>query len=157
MALPGTYDQAYVDACRARSESQVAVFRWARYGVDAQEDARFDDLESEYFNNMLLVLDGYFAQRDPGREGAGTPGLAEVRGLVRALVLNGGTVLGAEAEDAVRTGGEVGTEDGDRSESSAASSLLGYRRGDPVRLTADQYAQLSNAVFTEIERHFIAH
>lgn len=139
MGVEGTYEQAYVDACRARSETQVAVFRWARYGVDAQEDARFDDLESEYFNNMLLVLDGYFAQRDPRREGPGTRALAEARGLARALVLNGGTVLD------------------DSSEGGPDSTILGYRPGDPVRLTSDQYARLSNTFFTEIERHFVEH
>lgn len=36
----------------------------------------------------------------------------------------------------------------------AATSVLGLEYGDPIRLTADDFARLAAAFFTELERRF---
>jgi len=59
--------------------------------VSALEGA-LESLEYEYFNNMLIVLDGYFVHRLRGVEGKDGNALNEVRVLARSLMEHGGTV-----------------------------------------------------------------
>src|SRR3954447_19582561 len=117
------YEQDYIDACRSRMESQIAMFhevaRAARGHGDADVtglEGALESLEFEYFNNMLLVLEGYFVHRLRGVEGKDGNALNEVRVLARSLMENGGTVM----EDT-----QIPL-DPDR-------SVLGLRVGEPVR------------------------
>lgn len=142
--MPGTqeYEQDYIDACRSRIESQVAVFhevaRSARdHGeadVSALESA-LESLEYEYFNNMLIVLDGYFIHRLRGSRGGSGSALDEVRLLARSLMENGGTLM-ADPDGLV----------------DPARSVLGLEVGAPVTLTLQQYRRISDAFLREIER-----
>ena len=102
-------------------------------------EGALESLESEYFNNMLLVLEGYFVHRLRGVEGKDGNALNEVRVLARSLMENGGTVM-EDTQIAL---------DPER-------SVLGLRVGEPVRLTLQQYTRLSDAFFREIERRFSA-
>ncbi|MEO6997122.1 MAG: hypothetical protein ABI112_03485 [Terracoccus sp.] len=137
------YDQDYVASCRARDESQVAMFHEVVMAARSHHDegsdleSALDSLESEYFNNMLIVLEGYFVYRMRDVEGTDGNPLNEVRVLARSLVQNGGTVL-ADAQI---------TLDPER-------SVLGLEVGDSVRLTSQQYRTISNAFFRTIERKF---
>ena len=140
------YEQDYIDACRSRIESQIAVFyevsQSARDHGDADVsglEGALESLEYEYFNNMLIVLDGYFVHRLRGVEGKDGNALNEVRVLARSLMENGGTVM-EDTQIAL---------DPDR-------SVLGLRVGEPVRLTLQKYTRLSDAFFREIERRFRA-
>ncbi|EWT03368.1 hypothetical protein N865_18805 [Intrasporangium oryzae NRRL B-24470] len=151
------YDRDYLDACQSRSETQVAMWREVAGAARDHGDADVSELESalaslesEYFNNMLLVLDGYFAQRPdltphltPDATGSARtrPGgaVAEVRVLARSLLDGGGTVL----------------EDPDFP-FDQQRSVLGLAVGDPIRLTQDQYRRLAGAFFREIERELLA-
>jgi hypothetical protein len=140
------YDRDYIDGCRSRVESQTYMFREVAQAARDHGDAdlsglegALESLEFEYFNNMLLVLEGYFVHRLRGVEGKDGNALNEVRVLARSLMENGGTVM----EDT-----QIPL-DPDR-------SVLGLRVGEPVRLTVQQYTRLSDAFFREIERRFRA-
>lgn len=140
------YDGDYIDACRSRVETQTAMFREVAQAARDHGDAdlsglegALESLESEYFNNMLLVLEGYFVHRLPGVEGKDGNALNEVRVLARSLMENGGTVM-EDPQIAL---------DPER-------SVLGLRVGEPVRLTLQQYTRLSDAFFRELERRFSA-
>ena len=140
------YDRDYIDGCRSRVESQTYMFREVAQAARDHGDAdlsglegALESLEFEYFNNMLLVLEGYFVHRLRGVEGKDGNALNEVRVLARSLMENGGTVM-EDTQIAL---------DPDR-------SVLGLRVGEPVRLTLQQYTRLSDAFFREIERRFRA-
>ncbi len=140
------YDGDYIDACRSRVETQTAMFREVAQAARDHGDAdvsglegALESLESEYFNNMLLVLEGYFVHRLRGVEGKDGNALNEVRVLARSLMENGGTVM-EDTQIALAP---------DR-------SVLGLSVGEPVRLTLQQYTRLSNAFFRELERRFSA-
>ena len=138
------YDGDYIDACRSRVETQTAMFREVAQAARDHGDAdvsrlegALESLESEYFNNMLLVLEGYFVHRLRGVEGKDGNALNEVRVLARSLMENGGTVM-EDPQIAL---------DPER-------SVLGLRVGEPVRLTLQEYTRLSDAFFRELERRF---
>jgi hypothetical protein len=138
------YDGDYIDACRSRVETQTAMFREVAQAARDHGDAdvsrlegALESLESEYFNNMLLVLEGYFVHRLRGVEGKDGNALNEVRVLARSLMENGGTVM----EDP-----QIPLD--------PERTVLGLRVGEPVRLTLRQYTRLSDAFFRELERRF---
>ncbi len=137
------YDQDYVASCRARDETQVAMYYEVVMAARGQRDegsdleSVLDSLESEYFNNMLIVLEGYFVYRMREVEGTDGNALNEVRVLARSLVQNGGTVM---ADPQITL--------------DPARTKLGLEVGDPVRLTSQQYRRISDAFFREIERKF---
>ena len=138
------YEQDYIDACRSRVETQVAMFREVAQAARDHGDAdvsilegALESLEYEYFNNMLLVLEGYFVHRLRGVEGKDGNALNEVRVYARSLMENGGTLV---ADPQVPL--------------DPARTVLGLEVGDPITLTLQQYSRLSNAFFREIEARF---
>lgn len=138
------YEQDYIDACRSRIESQIAVFREvaqsARDHGDADVSAlegALESLEYEYFNNMLIVLDSYFVHRLRGVEGKDGNALNEVRVLTRSLMENAGTVM---ADPTIQL--------------DPTRSVLGLQVGDPVTLTLQQYRRISDAFLREIKSRF---
>jgi hypothetical protein len=138
------YEQDYIDACRSRVETQVAMFREVAqaardhgYADVSRLEGALESLEYEYFNNMLLVLEGYFVHRLRGVEGQDGNALNEVRVLARSLMENGGTVM-ADPQIAFDPG----------------RTVLGLAVGDPVVLTLQQYQRISDAFFREIESKF---
>jgi hypothetical protein len=133
-----TYDQDYIDTCRSRSEAQVAAFDFARSRADADGTDPVGAIEADFFNNMLLVLEGCFVHRSREVEGREGNPLTEVRVLASSLMTNGGTLA---------TGGEVTLD--------PARSVLGYAEGDDIHLTQEQYVLLSNAFFDDLERRFV--
>jgi len=141
------YEQDYIDACRSRVETQIAMFREVARAARDHGDAdvsglegSLESLEYEYFNNMLLVLEGYFVHRLRGVEGKDGNALNEVRVYARSLMENGGTVM-ADPQIPLDPG----------------RTVLGLSVGDPITLTVQQYSRLSNAFFREIESKFSHH
>ena len=137
-------EQDYIDACRSRIESQVAVFHEVAQAARDHGDAdvsglegALESLEYEYFNNMLIVLDGYFVDRLRGVEGKDGNALNEVRVLVRSLMENGGTVMADPT---------IGLD--------PTRSVLRLEVGAPVTLTLQQYRRISDAFLREIESRF---
>lgn len=144
MAGMEAYERDYVDACRARAESQVAMFREVQQSArrlrgddSADLESSLDSLEPEYFNNMLLVLELCFVHRRRGVGGEEDSPLNEVRALANSLMQNGGAVM-ADRQNAL----------------DAERSVLGLREGDSIRLTMQQYTRLANAFFRAIEQMF---
>ena len=140
----GEYDQDYIDACRSRVETQTAMFHEVAQAARDHGDAdvsglegALESLEYEYFNNMLLVLDGYFVHRPRGGEGRDGGALDEVRVLARSLMHNGGTVA-ADPEIPL----------------DPSRSVLGLAVGDPITLDLQQFRRLSNAFLRAIESTF---
>ena len=138
------YDQEYIDACRSRVETQVVMFHEVAQAARDHGDAdvshlegALESLEYEYFNNMLIVLDGYFVHRLRGVEGEDGNALNEVRVLVRSLMENGGTVM---ADPQIRL--------------DPARSVLGLEVGAPITLTLQKYRRISDAFLREIENKF---
>ncbi len=136
--------QDYLDACRARVESQVAFFRefaGAVSRVDANEERglepMLESLEADYFNNLVIVIDAYFAGRRAGTREPG-PVAAEVAALRTSLVEGEGELL----PEAAATLDESHT-------------VLGLKVGDSIRLTAQTFSRLADAYFAEIERRLI--
>src|SRR5262245_66402306 len=141
--MPGMreYQQDYIDGCRSRVEIQIAMFRAVAQAARDHGDAdvsglegALESLEYEYFNNMLLVLEGYFVHRVLDLEGQDGNALNEVRVYARSLMENGGTVMADPQIDL----------DPER-------SVLHLAGGAPITLTLQQYRRLSNAFFREIE------
>ena len=138
------YEPDYVDACRSRVETQVAMFREVAQAsrdhgdadVSALEGA-LESLEYEYFNNMLIVLEGYLVHRLRAVEGTDGNALNEVRVLARSLMENGGTVM-ADSQITLDPDGTV----------------LGLSVGDPITLTLQQFRRISDAFFREIQSKF---
>ncbi|CAN7189283.1 hypothetical protein LJR027_000379 [Terrabacter sp. LjRoot27] len=138
------YEQDYIDACRSRVETQVVMFHEVAQAARDHGDAdvshlegALESLEYEYFNNMLIVLDGYFVHRLRGVEGKDGNALNEVRVLARSLMENGGTVM---ADPQIRL--------------DPAHSILGLEVGAPITLTLQQYRRISDAFLREIESKF---
>lgn len=140
--MPDSTDlQDYANACRARVESQVAQFREfagtvARVDHDEERglEPMLESLEADYFNNLVIVLDAYFAGRLPTSGPIG-PAAAEVAALRTSLVEGEGELLPSAAER---------LDEGRR--------ILSLKAGDSIRLTAQSFSRLSNAYFAEIER-----
>ena len=138
------YEQDYIDACRSRVETQVVMFHEVAQAARDHGDAdvshlegALESLEYEYFNNMLIVLDGYFVHRLRGVEGEDGNALNEVRVLVRSLMENGGTVM---ADPQIPL--------------DPARTILRLEVGAPITLTLQQYRRLSDAFLREIENKF---
>jgi hypothetical protein len=141
------YDRDYIDACRSRAETQVAMFHEVAQAARDHGDAdvsrlegSLESLEYEYFNNKLIVLDGYFVHRLRDVEGEDGNALNEVRVLARSLMENGGTVM-ADPQIVL----------------DPARSVLGLEVGAPITLTLQQYRRISNAFLREIESKFSHH
>jgi hypothetical protein len=135
-------EQDYVDACRSRSETQAAMFREVAQAARDHGDADVDllegalaSLEYEYFNNMLIVLEGYFGERSRALVGRGGA-VDEVRAVVRSLMEDGGTFVPDP-----------------RSPLDPTRTVLRLAPGDPIRLTLQQYMRLADAFFRQVEAH----
>jgi len=73
------YPQEYVDDCKQRLQEQLAAYR---------KLPERDVFEPFFFNNLVLVLDGYFIHRTRGLEGKDGNPLNEVRLLSGSLMEN---------------------------------------------------------------------
>lgn len=77
-----TYDQDYIDACRARVDAGVRAHR--------KSGAKDKEFESRFFNDQVLLLDYMFVHRLSGQEGKDGNALNEVRVLCQETVPHAG-------------------------------------------------------------------
>src|SRR3989442_9292270 len=75
-----TYEKDYVDACRAKIDADVRAFK----------KSGSKELETTFFNNLVLLLDYMFVHRLAGIEGKDGNPLNEVRVVCNSFVLNRG-------------------------------------------------------------------
>ena len=92
--------------------------------------------EANYFNELVLQLDDFFDHRAREVTGAGTTPLNELEVIAEAL----------------RGEGTLPEVDGIAYVPS--ESVLGFKVVDEIHLTADQFVELSDAVFAELEAKF---
>jgi hypothetical protein len=125
-----TYEPEELENARSAVKKQLADWRAAGAG---------GDLETTYFNSLVLVLDRYFVHRVRNVSGKDANPLNEVEMLTESLmnhdgVLQASTVLKYQPEGAV----------------------LGLEIGDEIRLSADDYERLSAAFLDELEKRFVS-
>ena len=126
------YPQTYIDSCRARVDAQAATYRDLVAAGDVPKS-----FESVFFNNMVVVLDSYFTHRLRGVEGKDGNPLNEVRVLANSMLENNDTMA---ADSTIKM--------------DPATSVLGYKVGDPIRVTEQDFARLAEAFFAGIESKF---
>jgi len=136
-----SYSKDYINACQARVKAQVKSYRTLAKqakGASAKSlDSAIAAFEPEFFNNMVLTLDSYFMHRLRGQEGKDGNTLNEVR-VVCASILENGGVMGADKTIKM----------------TPEKSVLKYEVGDPIRVREADFARISEAFFTEIEKKF---
>ncbi|MBC7869430.1 MAG: hypothetical protein H7Y09_01215, partial [Chitinophagaceae bacterium] len=127
-----TYTQDYIDECRARVHSQLAVYQAlvaaARQQTATNEtplNAAIDSFEPVFFNNMILMLDYMFVHRSRTMEKKDGNPLNEVRLLCNALLTNNGKM---SADKTVKL--------------DPAKSLLKVKVGDEIKLNEADFLRI---------------
>jgi len=121
-----SYEPEELENARATAKKQLADWRSSGAG---------GDLETSYFNGLVLALDRPFVHRISKMTGKDTNPLSEVELVVDSLIDNGGRF-------------DVGTVVKYQPE----KSVLGLAPGDQIRLTADDYERLAAAFIDELEK-----
>jgi len=121
-----SYEPEELENARATAKKQLADWRSSGAG---------GDLETSYFNGLVLALDRPFVHRIRKMTGKDTNPLSEVELVVDSLIDNGGRF-------------DVGTVVKYQPE----KSVLGLAPGDQIRLTADDYERLAAAFIDELEK-----
>jgi hypothetical protein len=121
-----SYRPEELESARTAVRKQLADWRSSGAG---------GDLETTYFNSLLLSLDRPFVHRIRKLTGKDTNPLSEVELLVDSLIGNGGRLA-------------VGTVIKWQPE----KSVLGLAPGDEIRLTADDYERLATAFLDELAK-----
>ena len=128
MVARSSYPMSYIGAAQARIDAQVAAFDLVR-----EPNPGF---ESIYFNNMVIVLDSFFANRMLEVEGRDGNALNEVRMLVASMTAGDSLV----DDPAIKY--------------KASSSILGLAIGAPIAIMRQSFAALASAFFVELEKRF---
>ena len=135
-----TYDQDYIDRCRAQMEAQLAAYAdlvAAAGSSTASARAAVEAFEPRFFDNLTLVLDASFMHRTRALEGKDGNPLNEVRMLCSSLLTNDGVLA---ADKTIKYTPET--------------SVLKLRVGDEIRLDEKQFRLLFEAFYAELERRF---
>jgi hypothetical protein len=130
------YEQGYIDKCRARVSADISAFQ--SLAAAAGSPPAMEAFEPRFFNNMLLVLDELFVHRLRTVEGKGGNPLNEVRVICDSLMLHDGVM---QTDRAIKL--------------DPATSVLGYKVGEEIKLSEADFVRLSEAYFAEIERKFL--
>jgi hypothetical protein len=129
------YSREYIDACRAKVQSDVSAYGAAFSGEKA---AAAGALETAFFNNMVLVLDDMFVHRLAGVDGKDGNPLNEVRVMADSILSNGG----------VMTSGTVSKSSQMRFNKAIKlireKSVLNYAAGDEIKLSQADFAELES-------------
>jgi hypothetical protein len=143
MLARNSYPKAYITACRARVDAQVEDFRKlaaAKQNLEPKSPAfekAFETVEVAFFNNLAIVLEGYFVHRTRALEKNDGNPLNEVRVIANSLMTND-EMMGSD--NTIKLIPE--------------KSVLKYELGDPIRLNEADFTQLANAFFTDLEAKF---
>ena len=132
-----TYEREYVNACRAKIDADVRVFK--RSGAKG--------LETTFFNNLVLKMEYMFVHRFSGIEGKDGNPLNEVRVLCNSILLNEGK-LQVEKLPGWPNSAVAGLK------LPPDTSVLRLRVGDEVKVSEADFARLAKAFFAEIEKKY---
>lgn len=138
------FTKKYIDKCRSRIAAQVfkyqalvAAARKQTTSVNPQLAIALNAFESVFFNNMVIVLDGYFVQRMGTMELKDGNPLNEVRMLVNSM-MNDDNKL--SLDHTIKY--------------DPARSVLKYRIGDEIKLNEAEFILLSSAFFADLEKKY---
>lgn len=137
-----TYTPEELDRAKTDIEAQLAAYSDLTGAVDDETpsesiEAARESFEALFFNTMALALDRYFVHRMRGVTGSGGTPLDELELICDSLTTNDGVLL----RD---TAGYV-----------PERSVLQLEPGESIALTADQFDQLAQAVFAEVEAKLV--
>ena len=143
MLSVNSYPQDYVDSCRSTIASNVSAYRdLIAKAIDVcgatTLDTEIAAFEPVFFNNLLIVLDGYFTHRARGLEKKDGNPLNEVRVLCNSMTSHHSTMT---ADKTIKLDPD--------------ESVLGYRVGDKITLSETDFLLISKAFFAELERKFV--
>lgn len=133
-----THEKDYVHACRNMIDADVRAFK----------KSGSKDLETTFFNNMLLKLEYMFEHRLPGIEGKDGNPLNEVRALCNSILLNQGRLQVdklPEWPNSAIAGLKLSPE----------KSVLKLSVGDEVKLNEADFVRLASAFFSCLEEKFV--
>lgn len=131
-----SYPREYIDACRARLDSQLATYRAVASNRTTTTDVD-EAFDVAFFNNLVLTLEVYFLHRMRGQEKKNGNPLNEVRVLAASMTA---------ADDVMTSDPTINLD--------PAKSILGYAVGDRIALDEKQFVALADAYFAEIEAKF---
>lgn len=129
------YSRDYIDTCRLHIARQLEAYRTLAASANRRAVADFEPL---FLNHLLLALDHYFCHRCPAVEGTDGNALQEMRLLCTSIVENRSVLLD-----------EPGS-------APTVTPVLKLRPGSSIALNEEQFAAISIAFFSEIERRFRA-
>lgn len=130
-----SYEKAYVAAGRAKVAAQLSAYKKLAKAAKAPAEA----FGPVFFNNMVIELEALFVHRLRGKEGKDGNALNEVRVLANSMMVNGDKLA---ADPQIKL--------------DPATSILGHKVGDPIRVTEADFSKLAKAFFAEIERKYPA-
>ena len=138
-----SYTQEELDHCKAAIDQQLAAYKTLVNAVgsattDTKVSAALEAFEPLFFNNLTLALDRYFVHRVRPVTGKDGNPLNEVE-LIGDSLMNNDGVLGRS--NVIKLIPE--------------QSVVKLHVGDSIRLTEEDFEQLSAAFFAEIERKFL--
>ena len=137
------YTQEEFDNARAGVEQSVAAYAdllaaIADAPADREVDVAMAQLETRFFNSMVIVLDRYFVYRLRMVTGKDANPLNEVEMLADSLMNNDG---------ALRVGNAIRW--------IPDQTVLKLKVGDMIELTATDFERLSAAFFADLESKFL--
>jgi hypothetical protein len=144
MLCINNYSKEYIDECRSKVYSLISDYEklitTARKSADTNEallNSAIGSFETNFFNNMVLVLDNYFYNRSRTIEMKDGNPLNEVRVLCNSMLNNGNKMV---ADKTIKL--------------NPSRSVLKYKTGDEIKMREPDFLLLSNAFFAEIENKY---
>ena len=126
------YPQHYIDDCHARMNAQIAAYKnlitAASVSNGKAVESAIDTFEPVFFNNLVLMLDQLFVHRSRALELKDGNPLNEVRIVCESLLNNNSKMI---ASKGIKL--------------DANKSILKYKVGDEIKLSEDDFVQLSEA------------
>ena len=148
MLCVNKYKEDYIDECRSSMESQLAAYKTllttarAKAGTgNAAFNSAVAAFEPLFFNNLVVVLDGFFVHRSRTLEGKDGNPLNEFRMICTSLLQNHGVMCTDKTNNKTI-------------KYSPEKSVVKLQIGDEIKLTESAFAALFKAFFAEIETKF---
>lgn len=149
MLCMNSYKQEYVDECHSSMESQLAAYKIllttarAKAGTgSAAFNSAVASFEPLFFNNLVVVLDGFFVHRSRTLEGKDGNPLNEFRMICTSLLQNHGVMCADKTNNKTI-------------KYSSEKSVVKLKIGDEIKLTESAFVALFKAFFAEIETKFV--
>lgn len=142
MLCVNNYTQKYIDECRLKVNVQLSTYKNLKRQINTDANklnSTIESFETNFFNNMILVLDALFVHRSSTIElNDGNP-LNEVRILCHSII-NSNNKMTAPYKSTKYI---------------PDKSVLKYQIGDEIKLNEADFLLIFKAFFTEIENKYL--